>query len=124
MAYAPDMVKSSKYGLLPAKFFSKDNIAAMDGGVTLNLPYDRCVMQLHRLSDITDEHAIEVARIVYGEKGCWQYGRGIILMMLADKCNISHTNQIAIIDYLRSKSYNLPFRGVDLIESGIAEYVK
>jgi len=33
-------------------------------------------------------------------------------------------NHIAAIDYLRSKGYATKFRGIDLIESGIAEYVK
>ena len=38
-----------------------------------------------------------------------------------EQVNYEHDIPIhAIIDYLRSKSYNTPFRGVDLVKAGIA----
>jgi hypothetical protein len=87
-------------------------------------------LHLHRLSDITDEHAIEVANIASvcsGWNGVILLGRQIIddfnrytkIFDVKDLNKITH-----IVDYLRSKGYATKFRGIDLIESGIAEYVK
>lgn len=33
-------------------------------------------------------------------------------------------NQVEIIDFLREESYAIPFRGVDLVKAGIAEYIR
>lgn len=90
---------------------------------------DKCKLQLHRLSDITDEHAIEVAELFgegiedWGMAHCIKYGKkiakgiGYMPSPYLDK-------YMTLTDKLREWGYATKFRGIDLIESGIAEYVK
>lgn len=69
-------------------------------------------LSLYDLSDITDEDCKEICRIAgYAEN---------------ERLNIVPTyypleNVTEIIDFLRSRSYMLPYRNVDLFEAGIAE---
>lgn len=76
---------------------------------------------LQSLSLITDEDAIEVAKMLYPNHAPAfgvKMGKKII-----DEMQIGGQllcGAIAVIDYLRSKSYMIPFRGVDLFTAGIA----
>jgi len=130
MAYNPKMIKSVKYGLLPVKSLSRETMVAIYQHMPMCLSYNFVTMQLHRLSDITDEHAIEVAKAIAGSDVSIDFAQ-----FHDDELHIAITNwpgvsfrvdefTLEATDYIRSKSYALPFRGIDLIESGIAEYVK
>lgn len=84
---------------------------------------EECTLLLTPLSKITNEHAIEVAKIYYAGSGGWQQGKGIVLMMLGNHIGQIELNKmIAIIDYLRSVGYDLGYGSIkSLIESGIAK---
>lgn len=128
---------------------------------TADVEYSRCQLILTDLSRISDEHAIEVARIILSKDADWspisinRYPPYIDIIIkieadITDKATevtmvirlwndnrIKWTweykkgnsigvedrdvpNVLAAYDYLRSKNYNLPFRGTDLTEASIA----
>lgn len=99
---------------------------------------DECQLLLKPLSKISDEDAIELIKIEdkncaythngeplsnieYGAKQGWVY-------IYSDEIDLGrkpiyfseYTLSIEQADFLRSRSYNLPFRGIDLVEAGIA----
>lgn len=95
---------------------------------------DKTQLILTDLQNITDEDAIEVAKIAG-----WDYNNspnseahfdlaGLSRFLKEDIFNertfiYSHLNAfvvIKLVDYLRSKHYLLPFLGIDLIAAGIA----
>jgi hypothetical protein len=95
---------------------------------------NNCTLQLYDLSEITDEDAIEVAKILgYEVKKDPKHPNEVV-----DKTALCFTGKMAIlgiktnsfvetfqimtevIDYLRSKSYALPFHGFNLIAEGVA----
>jgi len=97
---------------------------------------DEVKLLLTPLSRITDEHAIEVAKLADISEAERKYRHGWndydnyerigkeiaqdLIEDYGDPCKVGAKNAVAIVDYLRSKSYLLPFRGVDLIAAGIA----
>ena len=93
--------------------------------------FDHSYLELTSLQDITDEHAIEVANIAgeenypIGTRGKLEAGRDISRWFDDPDTKDGYENYIhpcrwiKIIDYLRSKSYAIPFDGSpveDLIE--------
>lgn len=98
-----------------------------------------CKLLLKPLSSISDEDAIEVAKLALfdnpfiSERGQQsiiikdQFGRQLILYYTASNPRIYDRSgfevieySLTIFDYLRSRSYNLPFMGVNLIKENIA----
>lgn len=68
---------------------------------------------LKPLSAISDEDAIEVAKITYPGDGSWQIGKGIINLIQEASLtalDIDFETLFEIVDFLRSKGYALPFR--------------
>ena len=97
------------------------------GSVLGEVTYDQCRLILTPLSHITDEDAVEVCNIV-GERGA---GNGKILRVIItvdlkivldfEKTRFSIPLSISIIDYLRSRNYDLGYMGIkSLIDAGIA----
>jgi hypothetical protein len=94
--------------------------------------YETSHLLLTSLADITDEHAIEVARICYNNPSIAQevkIGRHVLWYFFevgASALNKNWTNDIDreygslkmidVTDYLRSKSYALPFDGSSVEE--------
>lgn len=79
-------------------------------------------LELTNLKDITDEHAIEVVKIMYPD--CSQPERLIhsAKAILFEYCNSMFETDIKIIDFLRKHSYAVPFDGKSveqLIEQGV-----
>lgn len=74
-----------------------------------------CKLILTPLSLITDEDAIEVAKIGKIPETIEQGRKLAMGRFLGSICEMAH-----VINYLRSKSYMIPFRGVDLFTAGIA----
>lgn len=125
----------------------------VDGGfVYKTRKLDDLKLSLKSLYEITNNDAIEVAKIIIDEEiesieskidydfvfrsgthtyKMYIYDDGVELGLLKkseidnsekwDDCFIASTLISQAVDYLRSKSYNLPFMGVSLIESGIAK---
>ena len=85
---------------------------------------DNFQLALTPLSEITDEHAIEVATMASKAKFEQDLynGRIIISDIIKNRpIKTLHPNTLlAIFDYLRSESYMLPYMGIDLFEAGIA----
>lgn len=85
---------------------------------------------LHRLEDITDDHAIEVAKILKEpvpksakDMSVSKWNKlliGDIFLSEENEERLHYSVWVELIDYLRSKSYALPFMGIDLFASGIA----
>lgn len=99
--------------------------------------YEWQKIQLHRLSELSDEHATEVARILGVEYSntpdsekyfdleglkSWLIEDVFVSSIGFQALNI--LTAIELADYLRSKGYALPFHGVDLIDAKIAEYAQ
>lgn len=101
------------------KFPNGKNEEIITGVVCYNAAYGNydAKLILKDLSDITDEDAIEVANIIglkeweeedklaYGKEYAMEYGNGIIYR---------------VADFLRSKSYMIPYKGINLFDAGIA----
>jgi hypothetical protein len=114
-------------------------------GFTRWYPISECQLILTPLEDITDEDVEALARIAKLE-GKIDIHRGDFAINVYDESkrrllfyhrgSFSNTRIfdkngfevieycIDIIDFLRSRSYALPYRGVDLVASGIAVYKK
>lgn len=80
---------------------------------------------LKDLSEITDEDARGVAKIYYdADAASWQQGQGIVRLLTQEPyiklVNPRFDKITDIVDFLRSRSYMLPYRGINLFESGIA----
>lgn len=84
---------------------------------------------LTNLSDITDEEAIKVAKLMYpkdnhNDKDCLIWGKEIVVEILqgqTDKDVVWFAGILPVIDYLRSKGYALPWMGLsveDLVNAG------
>jgi len=94
---------------------------------------ENCKIQLHRLSEMSEEDFEGMAGIVHG----WDTNADRLSIEDAEEWlqevlngnratyaeYVSGEQFCELLDYLRSKSYALPFRGVDLIKAGIAEYI-
>jgi hypothetical protein len=75
------------------------------------------------LERITDEHAIEVARIA-GITGEYAIKNGKFIAMNLFYGSGHNRNTIQVIttaDQLRAWNYLIPFMGVDLVEAGVAK---
>ena len=98
---------------------------------------DSIKLELKDISGICEVHGEEIAKLAglnESDLYCNQYhhskwgslsniGRQIALDIFSGERNIKppHAREISkIIDYLRYESYNIPFMGVDLVETGIA----
>lgn len=92
--------------------------------------YGECQLLLTPLSEITDEHAVEVARIMnIIDAECPQsdYPHWIEYTKrtyLTDLKMSKYAFSVHAIDYLRSKSYHVPYMGIDLFEAGFAVEIK
>lgn len=105
--------------------------------------YEGHYLLLKPLSSITDEDAIEVAKILYpGYKGEWQVcdkgaallklrnNKGSMLIIWKDLSGQYGVNDLDyyllpnVVDYLRSKSYALPFMGISVNQLTTAQWVK
>lgn len=99
-------------------------------GVQINalvVPYDQCRLILTPLSHITDEDEIQVGRIARPEIKDVHHLRNIGTNIIADIINGHSLLEIGfvsiqhIIDYLRSRNYDLGYMGIrSLIDAGIA----
>jgi len=92
-------------------------------------PIEEYQLILKPLSSISDEDAIEVAKIHFGssfpEKVLPNDYSFVISVGKRLSNNINNTlinglTWLEITDYLRSKSYLLPYMGIDLLSAGIA----
>lgn len=86
-------------------------------------------LSLYDLSDITDEDAVEVAKIYYEtDEGSWQQGKGVINLLIKEPyIKLVHPRFdtiCAVIDFLRSRLYALPYKGINLFDAGIAKRIK
>jgi len=85
---------------------------------------DECQLSLTPLSDITDEDAIEVARIINSHEPhspCLQLDVSMVKAgYLIDDIRNSSLWNYDVTDYLRSKKYCIPFMGLDLVKEGWA----
>lgn len=70
-------------------------------------------LQLKPLSSITDEDAIEVSKI-WGSKVESKILGNIIAIRIGTKAESEVRNSIGVIDFLRSKSYALPYMGLSV----------
>ena len=93
-----------------------------DGGDELEWKPSDCQPILTRLSNITDEDALEVAKILYTPVSIYisaNAGREIVTNMDTYTFRFNKANRI--IDFLRSKSYDCGYGSIPyLIEAGIA----
>lgn len=99
-------------------------------GVQINalvVPYDQCRLILTPLSAISDEDAVEVAKMVgYDDTGNGKVCRSFINInreiVLDFEQNVFYIKlDTPIIDYLRSRNYDLGYMGIrSLIDAGIA----
>lgn len=94
-------------------------------GPTTHWDYlDGCQILLTPLDKITDEDAIEVAKIVYGEASHYANifeGKELIT---ASNTLIQIADYVEITDFLRSKSYNIGYGSyspAQLIETGVVK---
>ena len=96
----------------------------------LYLSPDNMVMQLYSFREIADNHKEDISKIA----SSWDFASPLpaedVNEWLDEIFNgncattadyVNGYEMSEIIDYLRSKRCVLPFRGIDLIESGIAE---
>lgn len=132
-----------------------ETVVRMDGNVLIDMDIDRFgsgghyKLLLTPLSKITDEHAIEVAKVISASDFKWGISRvdNMInitnkffrLYMDTDKCELMLHGRVQfsefeyseykypkafdfiyIIDHLRSLGYALPYKGQSLFELGIA----
>lgn len=99
-------------------------------GVQINalvVPYDQCRLILTPLSAISDEDEIQVGRIARPEIKDAHHLRNIGTNIISDIINGRNLLEIGfaaiqhIIDYLRSRNYDLGYMGIrSLIDAGIA----
>ena len=87
------------------------------------LSQDASWLELKPLSSITDEDAIEIAKIFRWENGVLEAQVKTFLSQYMDyhNSNISSIENFYLCDYLRSKGYALPWLGIsveDQIEYG------
>lgn len=101
----------------------------IDDNTAESFAVDKCQLLLTPLSAISDEHAVDVARICFGEhfpeKLKYEDGQFAIRYGKRIAGGLSTTMRkglewVHIIDYLRSKSYHVPYMGIDLFETNIA----
>lgn len=87
-----------------------------------DVPHDNEYILLTLLSSITDEDAIEVAKIMYpkdkhNEKDSLNWGKDIVREIIegqTDKDVIWFAGIIPVVDYLRSRGYALPWTSVSV----------
>lgn len=84
------------------------------------LPIEDSKLILTPLSEITDEDAIEVAEICGFNSNQKQMGKWFVKDGLMHKADFCADKYVQLIDFLRSRSYALPYTGIDLYEAGIA----
>jgi len=81
--------------------------------------YEHCQLILTPLSKISDEHAVEVCKLLYNNPSLHNAERGRIVATTGDWH--STRKGVAIIDYLRSKGYDCGHGNIpSLISAGIA----
>lgn len=83
-----------------------------------NVRHPDFFIELTSLSDITDEHAIEVAKLIFSNPAFHtsEHGKRYIRQMITSELEYhgqywSFSKVTSILDYLRSQGYLLPFRG-------------
>lgn len=90
-------------------------------------------LRLRSLESITDEEAVEVARIVYSNSAFHtpEYGKSFIKKVVnGDSWNAhyyAYGKVLHAIDYLRSRSFALPYLGVpvdEMVKEGFVELIK
>lgn len=113
--------EKSPYKLLGVEINSTKEMIFVNGGYAFHP--DSCQIELKPLSEITDEDAIEVTRLADNdiEDGFVpnEKERKAFINSLFDSIEIGIL-PYHIADYLRSKSYLLPFAGYDLLKENIA----
>lgn len=77
-------------------------------------------LSLFDLSDITDEDAVEVAKILGFHSSQKEMGKWYVKDGLTHKTDVQPHIIIQVIDFLRSRSYALPYKSVNLFDAGIA----
>lgn len=85
------------------------------------LPMNQCQLILTPLSEITDEHAIEVGKIFGFKVQLLENGKWLAKNLHNSKFDITTIKQMQVIDYLRSMGYDCGYGDISsLIEAGIA----
>ena len=99
------------------------------GGTNPNLSceshtdWDEIKLKLKRLSNITDEDALEVCKLLgrYGGTHTANIGRQLVAEYLRKVSNVVGVDWFRILDYLRSKGYDCGYGSIDsLIDAGVA----
>lgn len=100
------------YGQDVATFGNNQTFKVGHGG--WNLRNSNCHLLLTDLKDISDEHAIEVAKMCFSgeESQTSQAGRMLAMNLLLDKPSwFIPVCAIAVCDFLRRNGYLLPYAG-------------
>ena len=104
-----------------------EDISEEDAIKVCELLINQSIYQLGKLElirkRIDDDHNWTKLYIIYHAGNKWQIEyRGNDWMGWTKDSGIAKIlyNHTDVADFLRSKSYNLPFRGIDLVEAGIA----
>ncbi len=99
----------------------------IEGEITVSLPMldapiQDCQLILTPLSEITDEDAIEVAKMnnLLYRKAISGRNEGIDKQAIAFGKRMAREADFATGDFLRSRGYMLPYMNIDLFEAGIA----
>lgn len=82
--------------------------------------FDFCKLLLTDLADITDEDALKVAKILGFTTSLKEMGKWYVKDGFIHKTDASADKFILLIDFLRSRSYALPYKSVNLFDAGIA----
>lgn len=90
----------------------------LDHWCLYSTPLENGYLELTSLSDITDEHAIEVAKLIFSNTAFHtsEHGKRYIRQMITSELEYhgqywSFSKVASTLDYLRSQGYLLPFRG-------------
>lgn len=134
-AYIGAQVEISGIGTYGISHISANGIMVDTGERFKYTPYDQCRLILTPLSAISDEDAVEVARMsLLSARYCWErwgsnssilsVGREIandLFEDFGDPVFVAPKYLSNIIDYLRSRNYDLGYMGIrSLIDAGIA----
>lgn len=116
-AYMPCVVVADKmeWAIYGVNHWDNTILLLIDGN-TESYPADEHYrLLLTDLSEITDEDRSHCIKIVFHDDVCTEKRKEMFDELLKQRRIGFHG-----IDYLRSKSYNLPFMGFDLVKEGIA----
>jgi len=101
--------------LIAVDFSSGDLVCTEPSGGMYDYNIQNCKIIAKPLSEISDEDAVEMAYIHWPDMRGKDVNVEWLKMTLGTICRMSD-----ITDFLRSKSYALPYMGIDLYEAGIA----